>query len=439
QELQWVKNDCTLIRNAVVLLEQEKDNLRQAVRKLKMENTHQREKMKKLQAEVKKLGGNAEETEEVEDMDYDDIGKNFILIGGAMDPLALRYEVAIRDDDGTEHKSAERYYWYKLADKFGDEEAKKRILTVANTHDAEEAMKGVKGFSETEWNKEKMEHWIRGQELKLEQVRWIACVLHETNDSYIAVAHQDKVLGTGWRKTREEASKPIFWDGENQGGKWMMKYRRETAAKIEYTGPQEKEDTVKKVQNLRKNAWRRVDQLQMGSYRGGMSGGGRGGYGGGQMHRGGGGGGYNNRGARGDSSIDWLAMSLLLAKAARPVSLLIEQVVFVAHVTSNPSSGSLPGSKTVLAHARKLPPSSGQSSGCQACRGRFLRVRSQLEQRQDLRSEQGPAEGRHAHVFPSPSSRSRLRGLSPHRPHWILGGHLRRCCLHLIQEARDLA
>lgn len=31
-----MKNDCVLIRNAVILLEQEKDNLRQAVRKLKV-------------------------------------------------------------------------------------------------------------------------------------------------------------------------------------------------------------------------------------------------------------------------------------------------------------------------------------------------------------------------------------------------------------------
>lgn len=83
--------------------------------------------MKKLQSEVKKLGGNSEDTD-IEDRDYDDIGKNFILIGGrarlvfqllmirisgAQDPLSLRFECTISDEKGTEHKSAERYYWWE--------------------------------------------------------------------------------------------------------------------------------------------------------------------------------------------------------------------------------------------------------------------------------------------------------------------------------------
>ncbi|GMR31884.1 hypothetical protein PMAYCL1PPCAC_02079 [Pristionchus mayeri] len=297
QELQWVKNDCVLIRNAVVLLEQEKDNLRQAVRKLKMENQRQREKVKKLQTEVKKLGGNSEDTD-IEDKDYDDIGKNFVLIGGTTDPLALRYESPISDDDGVNHKTAERYYWYKMAELFEDEEAKKRIHSAPSTHDAEEAMKAIKGFNENEWNKVKLQHWIKGQELKLEQCRSISLVLKESKDSYIAVAHQDKHLGTGWRKTREESSKPIFWDGENQGGKWLMKYRRDISSKLVYTGPHEKEEIQKKMQNLRKNVWRRVDQvMQMGmNYRGG-----RGGYPVGGQSQGGlsRGGAYKN-GGRGD-------------------------------------------------------------------------------------------------------------------------------------------
>ena len=46
--------------------------------------------------------------------------RNFFLIGGANDPLSFRYEVAIRDADGIEHKSAERYYWYKMAELFKD-------------------------------------------------------------------------------------------------------------------------------------------------------------------------------------------------------------------------------------------------------------------------------------------------------------------------------
>ena len=46
--------------------------------------------------------------------------RNFFLIGGIHDPLSLRYEVVLRDADGIEHKSAERYYWYKMAELFKD-------------------------------------------------------------------------------------------------------------------------------------------------------------------------------------------------------------------------------------------------------------------------------------------------------------------------------
>lgn len=42
---------------------------------------------------------------------------------------------------------------YKLAEFFEDEEAKKRILSANSSHDAEEAMKTVKGFNENDWNK----------------------------------------------------------------------------------------------------------------------------------------------------------------------------------------------------------------------------------------------------------------------------------------------
>lgn len=52
-----------------------------------------------------------------------------------------------------EHKSAERYYWYKMAEKFGDNEAKQKILQAPNVNVAEEAMKEVKNFDEEVWNK----------------------------------------------------------------------------------------------------------------------------------------------------------------------------------------------------------------------------------------------------------------------------------------------
>ncbi|KHN72610.1 hypothetical protein Tcan_18843, partial [Toxocara canis] len=95
---------------------------------------------------------------------------------GMQDPLSLRFETAFRDERGIEHRSAERYNWYKMAEHFGDAETMAKILDAPTTIKAEEAMKEIKDFNEAKWN---------------------------------------EVFGTGWLKNRDEANKPIYWDGEN--------------------------------------------------------------------------------------------------------------------------------------------------------------------------------------------------------------------------------
>lgn len=67
--------------------------------------------------------------------------------------MALRYEVIIRDKSGIEHKSSERFYWYKMAEHFGDEQAKQNVLTAANVQAAEEAIKAIQNFDDQEWSK----------------------------------------------------------------------------------------------------------------------------------------------------------------------------------------------------------------------------------------------------------------------------------------------
>uniref|UniRef100_A0A915DWN1 NADAR domain-containing protein n=1 Tax=Ditylenchus dipsaci TaxID=166011 RepID=A0A915DWN1_9BILA len=273
-ELMWIKQDAIQVRNAVILLEQEKDSLRKAIRKLKLENGRVKLKVKSLQEQVNQLTGNT--TNGVQgaseaDLDYDDIGRDFLLIGGVHDPLSLRHEVVIRADDGVEHKSAERYYWYKMAEKFDDQEAAKKILTAPNVNAAEAAMKEIKNFDEEVWNKEKLQHWEDGQLLKLKQVRAISNLLVYSQTTYIAVASQDKCFGTGWRKNREESNKPIFWDGLNEGGKILMKIRQQLKEGHTWLGPQEEEETQKKFKELQRYVWRRIDptkRIQAGPTRG---------------------------------------------------------------------------------------------------------------------------------------------------------------------------
>lgn len=121
-----------------------------------------KKKVKALSDTVTQLkGGDGDDTAtngaaEAE-LDYDELERGeFLLIGGVHDPLALRHEVLIRDSNGVEHKSAERYYWYKMAETFNDKEAMKKIQEAKNVMEAEEAMKNIKGFDEKAWNEVRM-------------------------------------------------------------------------------------------------------------------------------------------------------------------------------------------------------------------------------------------------------------------------------------------
>ncbi|VDM50439.1 unnamed protein product [Toxocara canis] len=104
-----------------------------------------------------------------------------------------------------------------------------------------------------------MSVWETGQRLKLEQTRWISNLLVYTRNTYIAIASQDKVFGTGWRKNRDEANKPIYWDGENQGGKALMRLRQRFKETHSWSGPYEEQVIEKRYSELRKYVWRRID------------------------------------------------------------------------------------------------------------------------------------------------------------------------------------
>ena len=163
-----------------------------------MENERVKRKVKKLQDTVNQLKGVNEKEEMCNgateaDMDYDEIGRDFLLVGGVHDPFSLRYEVLIRDSNEVEHKSAERYYWYKMAETFNDKEAMRKIQEAKTVTAAEESMKNIKGFEAKVWNELKLSYWEERQRLKLQQYRWIANLLVASGTIYIAVASRDKV------------------------------------------------------------------------------------------------------------------------------------------------------------------------------------------------------------------------------------------------------
>lgn len=158
-----------------------------------------------------------------------------------------------------------------MAESFADMEAAEKIRTAATLPAAEDAVKNIKNYDENSWNAVKMSYWEEAQRLKLEQVRWIQNLLVFSDATFIAVASQDKVFGTGWRKNRQEAGWSRMWDGENGGGKALMKLREEFKKQHSWMGPNEQQETEKKYKELKQSAWRRQNdrERQQGGGRGG--------------------------------------------------------------------------------------------------------------------------------------------------------------------------
>jgi hypothetical protein len=197
---------------------------------LKLENSRVRQKVKRLQESLNEIKGCPNDVgsdNDLADQDYDDIGHNFLLVGGVQDPLSSSFDSKIKDENNVEHKSAERFFQYMIADHFNDEAAKKKILEAVNSEAAETAVKNIQNFNEKVWNEHRLEAWKRAQKMKFDQHRDILNLLVLSKGIYIGVASHDKFFGTGWRKNREESNKPVFWDGENQGGKILMHLRDE--------------------------------------------------------------------------------------------------------------------------------------------------------------------------------------------------------------------
>jgi predicted NAD-dependent protein-ADP-ribosyltransferase YbiA (DUF1768 family) len=144
--------------------------------------------------EVRGLPNDAGSDVDLAEQDYDDIGHNFLLVGGVQDPLSSSFDSKIKDENSVEHRSAERLYLYMIADHFKDETAKKKILEAMNSEAAETAVKVIQNFNEKVWNEHRVEAWKRAQKMKFEQHRDILNLLVLSKGIYIGVASHDKVF-----------------------------------------------------------------------------------------------------------------------------------------------------------------------------------------------------------------------------------------------------
>uniref|UniRef100_A0A915KSB4 NADAR domain-containing protein n=1 Tax=Romanomermis culicivorax TaxID=13658 RepID=A0A915KSB4_ROMCU len=199
--LRMIVHELTQTKMVVYDLQKDRDNLRTAIRKLKVENSRIKAKLKRISEAIKGQTGTTGDKMDVdqmdEDVDYEDL-RQFLLVGGVKDPLAIQYNDApIQDTEDaarTEHKSCERYYWYKMAQFFDDKDAMQKILSAEDSRKAEEVVKAVKNFDQAVWDTKKTKFWEMAQRLKFDQHRWIRNLLIKSGSMYIAVASQDKTL-----------------------------------------------------------------------------------------------------------------------------------------------------------------------------------------------------------------------------------------------------
>lgn len=262
QDVALLKQDSHQIKTIVYDLQNDRDNLRTAIRKLKVENVRIKAKLKRLSDAVKThgaMGDTMDIEHNDEEVEYEDL-RQFLLVGGPKDPFALQFNDATIQDTNdvarVTHKTCERFYWYKMAQFFEDKEAMEKILNAEDARKAEEILKDVKNFDQAKWDAVKVKFWEDAQRLKFDQHRWIRNLLIKTTPTYIAVASQDKTLGTGWRKQREEASRTQLWDGENMGGKILMKLREELSANHSWTSEQEEKDALSKFNEFKRSIWK---------------------------------------------------------------------------------------------------------------------------------------------------------------------------------------
>lgn len=288
-EVSALRQENMNLQQALTAERMSRERLYKTVQKLRVENGRLKLKIKRVEDAAKASGGKPINVEALTgDVGFDDI-KEFLLIGGSNDPLDVGYASAVKDREGRQYKTGERYLWFKMAEFFGDIETAQQFLNVDDDKKAQEFVEKVKNFDQSAWNAVKMKHFEDYQRLKFEQNRPLRCLLLKTSPLYLAIASQDKTYGTGWRKQRMEASQPRMWDGENLGGKLLMKLRDEFSANHSWVSTSEEEEAKKQFNEKKRTIWQtdRRSQLSKGrgggnaSDRGGKRGGKRGSRGGG--------------------------------------------------------------------------------------------------------------------------------------------------------------
>lgn len=123
-------------------------------------------------------------------------------------------------------KNCEQWMMFQKALLFGDEESSKKILNTNDPWTIKQLGRGVQGYKQDVWDKNKYEIVRQGNYLKFSQSPELVNILLATGNRIIAEAsHYDRIWGIGLRPDNPDAHDINKWKGENLLGKVLMDVR----------------------------------------------------------------------------------------------------------------------------------------------------------------------------------------------------------------------
>ncbi|MBB4934868.1 hypothetical protein F4561_005762 [Lipingzhangella halophila] len=132
--------------------------------------------------------------------------------------------------DGIEYPTAEHYMMAEKARLFGDTDAEDAILSAGHPKEAKDAGRGVRGFDEAVWERERYWVVVRGNHARFAQHAQLRDYLLASGSRVLVEASpRDRIWGIGLAADDERAHHPDQWRGRNLLGFALMEVRSRLA------------------------------------------------------------------------------------------------------------------------------------------------------------------------------------------------------------------
>lgn len=132
--------------------------------------------------------------------------------------------------DDVQYNCCEQYMMAEKARLFDDQDALKKILDTNSPAEQKKLGRGVKGFDDKTWKKNRYQIVLKGNRAKFSQNEDIKKRLLDTGVNIICEANpKDKIWGIGLKEHDPKVQDPKSWKGLNLLGEALMEVRKELA------------------------------------------------------------------------------------------------------------------------------------------------------------------------------------------------------------------